>query len=261
MPKIFTLLAVGIFLATPVFAQTNTPTDITKPTISGVTVSGVASTVATVTWTTNEPATSYVDFGPSDIYGNTLGEGQYLTTHSVSVLGLTPSTLYHFRVRSKDAAGNEATSTDTTLTTAAATNTNTAANTNSSNLNTNAVANTNMVKANTNTANKNTNTAKNINTNKNTNRNTNTNANKNVNTNLNTNSSATEDIFNRNTNATIEESTNLNTSVVNSNSASAAVSTSDGRTGILLIALGVLVLIGVVGFAWYKLRHQATPRI
>ena len=100
MPKFITLLAASIFLVSPVYAQTNSVTDVTKPTISGVTVSGVSSTGATVTWTTNEPATSYVDFGPSDVYGNTLGDGQYVTTHSVTLLGMSPSTLYHFRVRS-----------------------------------------------------------------------------------------------------------------------------------------------------------------
>ncbi len=256
MSKILTLLAAGIFLATPALAQTNTPTDVTKPTISGVTVSGISSSAATVTWTTNEPATSYVDFGPSDVYGNTLGDGQYLTTHSVSVLGLTSSSLYHFRVRSKDAAGNEATSTDTTLTTASATNTNTTAN---SNANTNTALNTNTVKANTNAANKNTNTTKNTNTNKNANRNTNTN--KNTNANLNGNTNESEDIFNRNTNVTVDDSTNLNTSVVNTNTASTAASASDGRAGIFLIVLGLLVLVGVIGFAWYKLRHQSGPRI
>src|SRR5205814_10061232 len=38
-------------------------------------------------------------------------------SHSQALSGLTPATLYHYRVKSKDAAGNLATSGDFTLTT------------------------------------------------------------------------------------------------------------------------------------------------
>ena len=40
-----------------------------------------------------------------------------MTAHSVALTGLTGSTLYHFRVRSRDAAGNLAVSGDVTFTT------------------------------------------------------------------------------------------------------------------------------------------------
>ena len=260
MKKLIAVLALSVLVALPAQAQTNTPTDLTKPTISGVTVSGISSSSATVTWTTNEPATSYVDFGPSDVYGNTLGDGQYLTTHTVNVLGLTPSTLYHFRVRSKDAAGNESTSTDTTLTTTGATNANTAVNANT-NKNTNTAvntnSNTNTVKANTNTANKNTNLNKNVNTNKNTNANKNTNT-----TNANSNVNSGTDLFNQNTNTTTEDVTNLNENINdNTNTVTTDESNGDGRTGILLIVLGLVVLVGVVGFAWFKLRQPQGPQV
>src|SRR3989440_12985894 len=39
------------------------------------------------------------------------------TSHTVTVGGLSGSTTYHYRVKSKDAAGNLATSADSTLTT------------------------------------------------------------------------------------------------------------------------------------------------
>src|SRR5206468_7054954 len=43
-----------------------------------------------------------------------------MTSHSVGLSGLTASTLYHYRVKSKDAAGNLAVSADFTFTTSAA---------------------------------------------------------------------------------------------------------------------------------------------
>jgi len=246
----------------PALAQTNTATDVTKPTISGVTVGSVKTTTAVVSWTTNEAATSYVDFGLTDVYDKTLGEGSYLTSHTVTLLGMTAGTLYHFRIRSKDAAGNEAVSTDTTLTTiAAATNTNANSNTNTSTTtNSNANLNTNK-STNTNTA-KNTNVA----TNSNANRNVNTNANRNVNANRNTNSivnantnvNAGTSIFNQNVNAdpdsVVATLENTNTDLTNANTTS-TTSTSDGRTGIVLIIVGVILLIGIIAFAWWKARR------
>src|SRR5439155_9261119 len=46
-------------------------------------------------------------------------DSRLLTAHSVTLSGLTPSTTYHYRVLSTDAAGNPATSGDFTFTTAA----------------------------------------------------------------------------------------------------------------------------------------------
>lgn len=96
------------------------PGDGTPPTISGVTVSDITETSARITWTTNEPATSLVDYGASAIYGQTSGDSLSLThNHTVILGGLTNGTLYHFRVRSADGAGNQATSADGTFTTVA----------------------------------------------------------------------------------------------------------------------------------------------
>jgi hypothetical protein len=244
----------------PARAQTNTATDVTKPTISGVTVGSVKATTAVVSWTTNEAATSYVDFGLTDVYDKTLGEGSYLTAHSVTLLGMTTNTLYHFRIRSKDAAGNEAVSTDTTLTTTSATvNTNTVSNANTA-ANTNTVLNTNSTtNKNTNTA-KNTNVAVNSNTNKNTNINRNLNANRNTNSNANASANVNSgtDIFNQNVNADSDSVVamleNTNTDLTNVNTTS-ITPTSDGRAGIVLIVVGILLLIGIIGFAWWKARR------
>ncbi len=99
--------------------QTAEPNDTTPPVISGITSSSIASAGATITWTTNEASDSQIDFGPSASYGtSTVLNAGMVTAHSQSLSGLTPSTTYHFRVKSKDASGNLAISSDQTFTTA-----------------------------------------------------------------------------------------------------------------------------------------------
>jgi hypothetical protein len=81
--------------------------------------SNAASNGATVTWTTNEAADTQVEWGLTTSYGNTTPLDMSRTTaHSVSLTGLQPETQYHFRVLSRDAAGNLTMSQDFTLTTA-----------------------------------------------------------------------------------------------------------------------------------------------
>lgn len=95
-------------------------TDTTPPTISAVTAGSVTQTSATITWTTNEAADSQVAYGTSTSYGSTTTlDTTKVTSHSVSVSGLTAGTTYHFKVTSKDASGNSASSADATFTTQA----------------------------------------------------------------------------------------------------------------------------------------------
>jgi regulation of enolase protein 1 (concanavalin A-like superfamily) len=91
------------------------PSDTAPPVISAVATMGRA-TSATLTWTTDEPATSAVDYGATTSYGGTVSAPELTTTHSVTLTGLTCESTYHFLVRSTDAAGNEARSTDGTFT-------------------------------------------------------------------------------------------------------------------------------------------------
>jgi peroxiredoxin len=59
-----------------------------------------------------------MEYGTTDAYGSTTTLDQNLTTsHSITLTGLKPSTTYHFKVKTKDASGNEATSQDQTFTT------------------------------------------------------------------------------------------------------------------------------------------------
>lgn len=90
------------------------------PIISGVAATGVGRSSATVSWTTNEAADTQVEFGPTASYGSWSAYNAALATgHSAALTGLTAGTLYHYRAKSRDAAGNMAVSADGTFTTAA----------------------------------------------------------------------------------------------------------------------------------------------
>lgn len=95
--------------------------DTTAPVISNITTSGITTTSALVSWTTNEAAYGQFAYGTTTDYSTTTSwSGTTATGYSQAVTGLTASTIYHFQIRAKDAAGNTATSTDLTLTTSAA---------------------------------------------------------------------------------------------------------------------------------------------
>jgi len=97
----------------------NAPADTTPPVISGVTSSGITQTGATISWTTNEASNTQVDYGTTTSYGSsTTLNSAMVTSHSQSLAGLQAATTYHYRVRSRDAAGNLAVSGDYTFTTA-----------------------------------------------------------------------------------------------------------------------------------------------
>jgi Leucine-rich repeat (LRR) protein len=92
--------------------------DETPPVISDVSASNITETGATITWTTDEPATSQVEYGLTTGYSSsTLLDATLVTSHSVSLSGLDAGTEYHYRVKSEDASENEAVSADATFTT------------------------------------------------------------------------------------------------------------------------------------------------
>jgi hypothetical protein len=93
--------------------------DTTAPVISAGPSASPLDCSATITWTTDEPATSVVDYGTSASYGSTSSGSGYAASHSVTITGLASATLYHYRVSSTDASNNGPTqSTDHTFTTA-----------------------------------------------------------------------------------------------------------------------------------------------
>lgn len=108
----------------PVFGQENsfttTAVDVEGPVISSLKSSDETASLAIIKWTTNEAATSQVEYGLTDEYGKTTEESTSLvTSHSVELTGLEAGKTYHYRAISKDAAGNETISGDMTLETAA----------------------------------------------------------------------------------------------------------------------------------------------
>ena len=107
-----------------------TTVDIAKPNITFPSSPAVGPTSARIDWSTNEPASTQVEYGPTNAYGSlqpaapaddpTGGQSLGIVTHSVVLTGLTPNTTYHYRVKSMDKAGNLAVSEDKTFTTTAA---------------------------------------------------------------------------------------------------------------------------------------------
>ena len=114
-------------------AQTNTMTtsahvsfttatpDTTAPVITNIQAGSITQTGATITWTTDENATSRVEYGLTSSYGTlSAADGSADNpSHSVALAGLTAGTTYHFRVLSTDGASNAGTSVDGTFTTSA----------------------------------------------------------------------------------------------------------------------------------------------
>lgn len=88
----------------------NLANDSSAPTI-GVVYSSTTANSATLTWTTNELATSKVEYGLTAALGLASAESsQSGVNHSVSINGLLSATTYYFRVVSKDASSNIANS-------------------------------------------------------------------------------------------------------------------------------------------------------
>jgi hypothetical protein len=92
--------------------------DGTPPVISGVNEVNITMTGVTITWDTDEPATSQVKYGATASYGNNTAEDSNLvTSHSVNLTDLIPGVEYHYRVISKDSSDNEKISVDCKFTT------------------------------------------------------------------------------------------------------------------------------------------------
>jgi len=95
-------------------------TDETPPVISQVSSGNVSSTSAAISWNTDEASDSQAEYGLTASYGNSSPlEVSRVTNHSINISGLSPNTLYHYRVKSRDAAGNLAVSGDFTFVTSA----------------------------------------------------------------------------------------------------------------------------------------------
>ncbi|MFA7008136.1 MAG: Ig-like domain-containing protein [Elusimicrobiales bacterium] len=87
-------------------ALVTTSNDQTPPVISNVNWT-TWYTSATVTWQTNEPADTQVEYGTSTAYDMQTPYGAALVAvHGETITGLTPGIRYHSKVKSMDASGN-----------------------------------------------------------------------------------------------------------------------------------------------------------
>jgi outer membrane protein assembly factor BamB len=111
-------------LSRDVYGQLSTSPDFTfsttvppPPVVSNVQATGITGSGATMTWTTSTPATSQVDYGTTTAYGSsTTIDPTLVTTHSQTITGLSPNTLYHFLVAGTDAYSQTGSSTDMSFT-------------------------------------------------------------------------------------------------------------------------------------------------
>lgn len=97
----------------------DSPPDSTAPSISSV-ESSTSSTGATISWTTNEAASTKVVYSLNAQFASSTAEtatSTRVTSHSTSLTGLLSCATYNFKVVSRDAAGNAATSSVSTFST------------------------------------------------------------------------------------------------------------------------------------------------
>jgi hypothetical protein len=119
---IIILLGIIIIFGGIIFWQLGAKSDKAAPTISAVAVAYRGKISARIIWQTNEPCSSQVEYGRTTQYGSlapsipqddpTTGKLTGVISHSMNLTNLKAGYTYHYRVRSKDAAGNEAISSD-----------------------------------------------------------------------------------------------------------------------------------------------------
>jgi hypothetical protein len=82
-----------------------------------ITRSAISRDSVTIQWTTTDAADSRIEYGFDTGYGTPVSDTALTRQHSLVLTGLTPGRIYHYRVRSKNAAGSEVISGDLTFTT------------------------------------------------------------------------------------------------------------------------------------------------
>lgn len=102
------------------YATSSTVSFTVDNTVAGLSdITVVASTTyATITWTSDEAASSRIYFGPTASFGTSTSEtdtSPRVTSHSVIVRGLKTCARYYYKVQSTDASSNTASSTAATF--------------------------------------------------------------------------------------------------------------------------------------------------
>jgi len=88
----------------------NIPTN--APIIANVSDSNVTLNSATITWTTDQSSDSVVEYGLDTSYGSAVTNSNPLYYHTVVLNGLSASTLYHYRVKSRNSSNHTGVSGD-----------------------------------------------------------------------------------------------------------------------------------------------------
>jgi len=87
------------------------------PVISSIAVTGVTMNSALITWKTDQPSDSLVEYGATNSYGNSVTDTLSVISHSIILTGLNPSATYHFKVTSSNSYGFSSSSSDNTFST------------------------------------------------------------------------------------------------------------------------------------------------
>jgi hypothetical protein len=106
--------------SSPPATVTTLPASTNPPVISNVQATSVTQTSAVITWSTDIPSSSQVNYGTTSSYtSSTPLDPALVTSHSTPLTGLSAGTIYHFDVVSTGSANNTSTSSDATFTTLA----------------------------------------------------------------------------------------------------------------------------------------------
>lgn len=76
------------------------------PAVSGLSASNITKSSATINWTTSRASKTIINWGVAESYGNTLSTSNFVSSHSVNLTGLSPSTRYHFQILVEDQYGS-----------------------------------------------------------------------------------------------------------------------------------------------------------
>ncbi len=90
------------------------------PLVTDVKIASLTENIAAITWTTNEAASSNIDYATGSIglsYTMIASDPSMVTDHSLELTNLLPGHTYHFRIRCRDFYGNEGISSDYQFTT------------------------------------------------------------------------------------------------------------------------------------------------
>jgi hypothetical protein len=80
--------------------------DTTGPTLMATTVTFLSISSAQIDFTTNEPAESDLEWGPTAALGTSLADPAFLTTHTRTISGLLANTQYFYDITVTDPSGN-----------------------------------------------------------------------------------------------------------------------------------------------------------